>query len=59
MAKKKRKFMDTHKEKDLQEYVLMRLVKGVETENYLIKPNSNLIKEKLIGECGIFGVLIG
>jgi hypothetical protein len=51
--------METCVKSDLAEYVLMRLVKGVENENYLVKPGVDLVKEKLISEMGVFGVLIG
>ncbi len=54
-----RKFMETHNETDLQEYVLMRLVRGVQNENFLMKAGGRLVKEKLISEMGVFGVLIG
>lgn len=51
--------MESHSDTDLQGYVLMRLVKGVENENYLLKPGENLVKMNLISEMGVFGVLIG
>ena len=51
--------METCVKSDLAEYVLMRLVKGVQNENYLVKPGVDLVKEKLISEMGVFGVLIG
>jgi hypothetical protein len=51
--------METHNETDLQEYVLMRLVRGVQNENFLMKAGGRLVKEKLISEMGVFGVLIG
>ncbi len=41
------------------EYVLMKLVKGVERENYILKPGQELVKESLISEMGVFGVLVG
>ena len=37
----------------------MKLVKGVENENYALKAGKNLIKQKMISEMGVFGVLIG
>lgn len=37
----------------------MKLVKGVEHENYILKPGLSLVQEALISEMGVFGVLIG
>lgn len=51
--------MDKRNKNELIEYVLMKLVKGVEQENYILKPGLDLIKESLISEMGVFGVLIG
>ena len=54
-----RTFLKTHEKSDLYEYVLMKLVKGVENENYILKAGNGLIKDSLISEMGVFGVLIG
>jgi hypothetical protein len=54
-----RAFLDKNGERELISYVLMRLVKGVENENYMLKPGKQLAKESLVSEMGVFGVLIG
>jgi hypothetical protein len=51
--------LDTNDKHELLGYVLMRLIKGVENENYMLKPGFGLIKSSLISEMGVFGVLIG
>ena len=41
-------------------YILMRLVKSIPQENYIVKVNTPVKKyDNLVNEIGIFGVIIG
>jgi hypothetical protein len=43
----------------LKAYILMKIVKGLQSENYIMRAGSSLVKDSLISEIGVFGILIG
>lgn len=54
-----RKFYENLTDKsDLKGYILMKLIKPYLNQNFIIKHSSDVIKDDLISELGIFGVII-
>ncbi len=39
-------------------YILMKLVRPYMSDNYIIKPGSQVKKQQLISELGVYGVYI-